>query len=90
MATEEGPIRAFTCDHVGVSGSTQAFVRKLQDGRYEARMGVALLGSADPGTDCPFDEEFNDNYAVGFGASEDEALADMKADVKKLSNSLWD
>jgi hypothetical protein len=37
----------------------------------------------------PFHERFYDNYAAGDGATEEEAIAAMKADMRSLANSLW-
>lgn len=84
------------CSHLGVSGTTKIFTRRNPDGQWEARMGIALIGSTnmdfagyEAAQHNPFHEKFYDNYAKGLGASEGEALEALKEDVHKISESLW-
>lgn len=78
----------------GVRGTTSIWVRKSPTGRtdwpfkYEARMGVAVLGSYHKSlwTENPFDPNFRDNYAKGVGMTEEVALRKMKQEVEEL---LW-
>jgi len=86
----------YKCDHIGVAGTTNVHVKKLQDGRFEARCGIALMGCMnmdEAGFEAcnnnPFHELFYDNYASGVGASEAEALESMKNDMRSLSDSLF-
>ncbi len=86
----------FNCDSIGVSGTTPVHVKCLDDGSYEARMGIALFGGANMNEygfkACdydPFHEKFFDNYAGGIGASAEKAIADMKSEIKGIAESLW-
>lgn len=78
------------CSSMGVSGTTDVHVRETAEG-YEARVGIALLGMVNNpgGPDNPFHPEFNDNYASGVGATEEEAINAMKRDMQSISDSLW-
>ena len=80
---------------VGVSGTTRIIVRPVA-GKFEARMGVAILGSVDMTEqqmkDCdrnPFSEKFHGNFAQGFGDSSEEAIAELRDDVQRLAVWLW-
>lgn len=90
----DGHVTVYRCSHVGVSGTTAVHLKRLPDGTYEARVGIAILGSTNmPWDDLkdanPFDDTFQDNFAVGVGASEEEAIADLKADIHKTADSIW-
>ncbi len=87
-------ITAFHCTSIGVAGTTQVFVKKLADGTFEARVGIAILGGTNMKAEelekaNPFDESFRDNYATGTGKTQQEALDALVADMKKTSESLW-
>jgi hypothetical protein len=89
-------IKVYHCQHIGVAGTTAAHVKRKDDGTYEARIGIALMGATNMDEEgfkaCnydPFHERFYDNYAAGDGATEEEAIAAMKADMRSLANSLW-
>lgn len=95
--------RIFACQHVGVSGTTRIHVRQIQKpkdhhgksipGIWEARMGIAIMGYAAPTTTMesdPFERTFRDNFAQGYGTSEEEAILALKADLHETANSLWD
>jgi hypothetical protein len=102
------PIRfdsVYSCDHIGVAGTTKVHVRQVQQARptkggrptirdvFEARVGIAIMGAtANPETDedsDPFSIRFRDNFARGYGTTEDEALEAMKADMRSIADTLW-
>jgi hypothetical protein len=102
------PIRfesVYSCDHIGVAGTTKVHVRQVQQARptkggrptirdvFEARVGIALMGAtANPETNedsDPFSMRFRDNFARGYGTTEEEALEAMKADMHNIANGLW-
>jgi len=83
------------CKNVGVSGTTEVHVKE-QDGVFEARVGIAIMGHVNMTEDqfeaCqhnPFHEGFYDNYSQGFGATVEEAIEDMKKDMEDTAESLW-
>lgn len=86
----------YQCSHIGISGTTPVHVRKLADGTFEARVGIAIIGITNMdeaefescGYD-PFSEKFHDNWASGKGATEAEALEDLKADMQSTADGLW-
>lgn len=86
-------IRHYTCDHIGVAGTTEVFTRQMKDGTWEARVGIAIMGMTNmkdhelEGAN-PFDEKFRDNYSIGKGATEQEALDALKADMKSIAQDL--
>lgn len=89
----EPKITAFTCSAMGVSPTTKAYVRKT-DGGFEARMGVSVLGRTNLIGEqlermTPFEGGFRDNYVVGEGATEEEALGKMREDMEALSRTLF-
>lgn len=93
MEEQDNAPRVIICRHIGCSGVTNTFVRKNDDGRFEARTGVALFGylqDEDSAGGNPFDDKFMDNYVRGVGATEEEAVADMEKDWKELGDSLFD
>jgi hypothetical protein len=95
----------YSCDHIGVAGTTKVHVRQVQQTRptnggrptirdvFEARVGIAIMGAtANPETDedsDPFSIRFRDNFARGYGTTEDEALEAMKADMRSIADTLW-
>lgn len=86
----------YQCEHIGVAGTTDVHVKKLTDGTFEARCGIALMGTANMDeagfkacNSDPFHDLFHDNYASGIGPTEVGALEAMKNDMKLLVNSLW-
>jgi len=88
-------IHIFMCDDVGVNGTTDVHVRE-KDGKFEARVGIALFGSTnmsdeqfDACDNNPFHEDFHDNYADGKGDTKEEAIENMKKDMTKISESLF-
>ena len=81
---------------LGVSGTTECFVKKINSNEYEARMGIALLGSTNMNEEqfkeCnydPFHPNFRDNYVVGISNTEEQAIEKMKEDLDKTSEMLW-
>lgn len=92
------------CTNVGISGATKVVVCHRQtakpghEGRplvrdiFEARVGIAIMGNyADTTTEDsdPFDRRFRDNFAQGFGTTEEEALEALRADMKSTADALW-
>jgi hypothetical protein len=90
------------CSHVGVSGTTNVVTMKIQDGGnlgsraipeiWEARVGIAIMGHCAPTTtpdSNPFDRSFRDNFARGFGTTEEESTAALKLDMHRTADSLW-
>lgn len=84
----------------GCSGITNVFVMfgdgEYEDGKYEARCGYALFGNSMMSDEAlaaiennPFHGEFSDNYASGFGDTEQEALDNLQKAMIKIGNSLW-
>jgi len=89
-----GDIVIHHCSHIGVAGTTAVFVKKLPDGNFEARVGIAIMGYTNISLDelenaSPFDASFQDNYAAGTGNTEEAALSDLKNDMRKTADSLW-
>ena len=86
----------FQCSHIGVASTTPVHVRRLDDGTFKARCGIAIMGSTNMDETefaaCghnPFHPEFRDNFAEGCGATEDDAIATLKADMYQTAESLW-
>lgn len=84
------------CSHIGVAGTTPVHVKRMEDGTYVARVGIAIMGSTnmdDAGFEAcgynPFHHEFYDNFAEGRGATESDALEELKADMHQTADSLW-
>lgn len=94
--TEE-KITAFQCESVGISGTTQVFVRRMAADRgsaFVARVGIAIMGQTNMAPELlkdanPFDESFRDNYCEGVGGTQEEAIAALKRDIEETSQSLW-
>lgn len=84
---------AFMCSGLGIDGTTRVFVKEVTEG-FEARVGVAIMGSTNRPTEDlrtanPFDEDFQDNYAVGKGSTRQEAIEALKRDIKEMSQTLF-
>lgn len=86
----------FECSHVGVVGTTPVHVKRMAGGTFKARCGIAIMGSANMDEAefeaCghnPFHPKFHDNWAEGVGATEEEALSALKADMHQTADSLW-
>jgi len=93
---EGQPVHVFHDEVVGIAGTTPCHVLKRDDGKFEARMGFALMGVTNMDEagfgKCdhnPFHPLFYDNYAHGEGATEEEAMGALKADYKGIADSLW-
>ena len=83
-----------TCSNIGLSGA-QIHTMKTDKG-FEVRQAVAFFGSFQMEmTDLeaidfnPFHEDFHDNYISGVGETLEEALEELAADAKAMTNSLW-
>lgn len=86
----------FQCSHIGVAGTTPVHVKRMDDGTFKARCGIAIMGTTNMDEAefkaCgynPFHTEFHDNWAEGDGTTEEEALAALKADMRRMADSLW-
>ena len=84
---------AVTCRHVGVSGITDVMIKKHAEDKYEARVGVAIMGYVqDPDTvdilNDPFAHDFRENYCSGTGRTEEEAIKALERDMREMSRSL--
>lgn len=90
------------CQNVGVSGTTNVHTMKIQKGGdhfgqtvpsvWEARVGIAIMGHCAATTTIdsnPFERTFRDNYARGFGTTEDEAILALKLDLKQTADAIW-
>lgn len=85
-------ITHFTCDAVGISGTTAVAIRPIPGG-FEARVGIAIQGRTNLSEEAlkrltPFDAEFHDNYARGLGSTEALALAALRRDLELTADSL--
>lgn len=86
----------YQCSNIGIAGTTPVHVIKHDNGTFEARCGFALMGatnmSAEEFAACdynPFNEKFHDNYSVGKGDDEEQAIAQLKSNMKTTADSLW-
>ena len=100
----------FHCKDIGIAGTTPVVIKELSDKertqglkagdtrrkKYEARMGVAIMGATNLNEKQmrlaefnPFHDKWYDNYASGFGNTHEEAIADLKKDKAKLAESLF-
>jgi hypothetical protein len=87
---------AFVTDSVGISGTTKVFIVKHPDKRFEARMGFSVMGTTNMNEDdfkaCdynPFHSKFWDNYAIGWGDTEEEAIEVLKKEIREMANDLF-
>lgn len=88
--------KVFQCETMGISGTTPVHVKQNDQGAFVARVGIALLGSTQmdqAGFEAcghnPFHPEFYDNWVEGFGASEAEAINNLKTNMKATAECLW-
>jgi len=89
-------IAIFKCENIGVSGTTDVFVKKHDEANYEARCGIALFGATNMTesqlNECgrnPFHDDFHDNCSIGVGETEELAIEAMKQNMKAIADSLW-
>jgi hypothetical protein len=80
---------------IGMNGTTPVVVKEI-DGRFEARVGFALFGSAnmteeqmDAAGRDPFSDKWQDNFCSGVGATREEAIAALEKDCESLYDSIW-
>lgn len=78
----------YKCSAIGVAGNTPVYLRK-RDGKVEVRQGVSIMGIDNGVQGNPFDPDYFDNYATGIGDTEEQALQDLQANKKAISDSLW-
>jgi hypothetical protein len=95
---KEGKVvaNAFVDKNIGVSCTTETHVMRCADGKHEARVGFSLMGSTNMDEAqfkrClhnPFHPEFHDNFARGFGDTDDEAIKALEKELIKIGDSLW-
>jgi hypothetical protein len=90
---------SFTCDTIGIAGTTPIFIRRTPTGRsnwpwkYSARMGFALFGHMcdpeAPGKN-PFDDDWWDNCVIGVHCrSAEDAVKKMIEQLMSIKESLW-
>ena len=82
----------FSCSHVGVSAITHVVVKQHGPQRFEARVGVAIMGStnsSDPQIDDdPFSEDYLENWCGGTGVTEVQALQALSQDMQEMSKTM--
>lgn len=78
-----------------MQGTTPITIKKTSE-QFEARMGIAIFGATNMNEDefraaqyNPFHDLFHDNFVKGIGATEEEAIANMKRDFNELYEGLW-
>lgn len=80
---------------LGVRGTTPIVIKVTHctiSAEYEARMGFAIMGSVnfDECIDAnPFDPNFCDNYVSGRGNSREEAINNLKKELRGNSDALF-
>lgn len=92
---KDDEIRCFICTNIGLSGTTPVTIKQTAS-QFEARMGIAIMGSCNMDEDGfraaqynPFHELFHDNYVSGIGATQEEAIEAMKKDLNEMTEGLW-
>lgn len=80
---------------IGLNGTTPVTVKEI-DGKFEARVGIALFGSTnmteeqmDAAGRDPFSEKWMDNFCRGVGETRDDAIAALQKDYETLYESIW-
>ena len=90
IATEEWS--AYHCSHVGVAAITHVVVKQHGTQCFEARVGVAIMGSTntpDPQMDDdPFSDDYMENWCSGTGLTEVEALQALSRDIQEMSRMM--
>lgn len=81
-------MKHYSCSYIGVSGTTNIYVEKVQSSEigeeiWEARMGISIMGytNHDNRVSNPFDNRWRDNYVKGFGTSENKAIDALKKEA---------
>ena len=81
---------------IGMNSTTPVVVKEI-DGKFEARVGFMLFGSAnmseeqmDAADRDPFSDKWQDNFCRGTGATREEAIAALQKDYDSLYESIWD
>lgn len=89
-------VSAWTDCCMGVSTTTATFVMRLPDGRYEARVGFAIMGppqmSEAEFARCdhnPFHPLFRDNYAVAHADAAEKAAQLLGKELASISDGLF-
>jgi len=96
MGATMNDLTIFICDSIGVCGTTDCHVKKLDNGQFEARIGFSLMGTTNMDEEgfenCNYDPwhaEFYDNYASGHGSTKELAIEAMKKDLHGMGDSLF-
>ncbi len=87
---------AFHCPHIGVAKTTEVFTRQNvtrgmtpkgmgEYSQWEARVGIAIAGSGAGDSKDPFAKDFDHNYAVGKGDTEQEAIDKMNEEIQSTA-----
>lgn len=81
--------------NIGTSGAKVFWMRSADGKQHWCKMAISMFGHTNMSIKdffsiSPFDKKFNDNYVEGKGATKEEALANMEAEQKSLTESLWD
>lgn len=90
---DKDDITSFTCESVGVAGTTRIVLKPVGD-EWIARVGVAIMGCTNRPIDelanaDPFDPDFRDNFAQGRGKTKEEALQALRTAIADLSKGLF-
>lgn len=89
-------VSAFFDGNMGVSCTTQAHVMRIEGGKFEARVGFAIMGPPQM-TEAefkrcghnPFHPKFHDNFARATGETEADAIEKLGAELKSIGDMLW-
>lgn len=86
-------LTVFECGALGVHAAGPVHVRRFGP-LFIARAVIAVLGTTNMPDEyiqktSPFTARFMDNYAQGFGLTEEQALQDLKRDMKEFSDGIW-
>lgn len=80
---------------VGMNGTTPVVVKQV-DGKFVARVGIALFGATnmtdeqmDAAGRDPFSDKWQDNFCQGEGATEEEAKTALEKDAADMYETIW-
>jgi len=82
------------CTSIGVAAMAQPFLKEHEDGTWEMRVWVAIMGGVNPCppgmeyVEDPFHEDFFDNYCSGKGNTKGEAEKALAEDMKSMARTL--
>lgn len=86
-------LTAFECHNIGVQVAGPVHVRQFGP-LWIVRAVIAVLGTTNMPDEyiqktSPFSPWFLDNYAQGFGLTEEKAIEDLKRDIKEFTDGVW-